>query len=104
MKPWRTLRAGFAAGVVLGNCGPACATPAQLTFLRHAERPDTGSELNQRGRVRAAALVNLFTHLKRSGRAVLMRSHAFTFGQTRLRDLGTARGALPAKTAPAGHR
>ena len=36
------------------------ATPAQIIFLRHAEQPDTGNELNARGRKRAAALAELF--------------------------------------------
>lgn len=50
------------AAAVLAGCGPVHATPAQIIFLRHAEKPNQGPELNERGRERAAALVNLFTH------------------------------------------
>jgi hypothetical protein len=45
----------------LAGCGLARAAPAQIIFLRHAEKPAIGAELNERGRERAAALVPLFT-------------------------------------------
>src|SRR5512141_1042135 len=61
MKAWRSLLAAFAAVLALAGCGHARAAPAQIIFLRHAEKPEVGSELNERGRERAAALVNLFT-------------------------------------------
>ena len=48
--------------LALGDCHPAVAAPAEIIFLRHAEKPEKGSELNERGRDRAAALVSLFTH------------------------------------------
>ncbi|MSU23651.1 MAG: histidine phosphatase family protein [Opitutus sp.] len=38
----------------------AVAAPAQIIFLRHAEKPAVGSELNARGWERAPALVALF--------------------------------------------
>lgn len=55
------LGAGLAL-VPLGCAAPPAAGPAQIIFLRHAEKPDTGNELNARGRERAAALVHLFLH------------------------------------------
>jgi hypothetical protein len=39
----------------------ARATPAQIIFLRHAEKPAVGSELSPTGQQRARALVTLFT-------------------------------------------
>jgi hypothetical protein len=44
----------------------AVAAPAQIIFLRHAEKPEVGIELNDRGRERAQALVALFTQDKRA--------------------------------------
>ncbi len=51
------------AGALAGwaGCARVQATPAQIIFLRHAEMPDTGNELDARGRERATALVRLFT-------------------------------------------
>jgi hypothetical protein len=40
-------------------------TPAQIIFLRHAEKPATGSELNARGWERARALPKLFLQDRR---------------------------------------
>jgi hypothetical protein len=45
-----------------GGVGRLAAAPAQIIFLRHAEKPATGSELNERGRQRAQALVGLFAN------------------------------------------
>ena len=61
---WKRGLAGLLAVIaaLLAGCGPARATPAQIIFLRHAEKPDDGPELDARGRTRAAALVQLFTH------------------------------------------
>ncbi|MBI5766981.1 MAG: hypothetical protein HZA93_04250 [Verrucomicrobia bacterium] len=39
----------------------AAAAPAQIIFLRHAEKPDSGIDLSEKGRERAQALVALFT-------------------------------------------
>ena len=60
MKPIRRFRLAIAWLVALAACGCAAA-PAQVIFLRHAEKPDSGPELNERGRERARALVKLFT-------------------------------------------
>lgn len=62
MKLWRLI-----ATMVMGIVGwfapsPALAAPAQIIFLRHAEEPFFGPELNARGWERAQALVGLFTH------------------------------------------
>src|SRR4051812_10393538 len=46
------LAAFFAAGNL-------AAAPAQIIFLRHAEKPEFGAELNERGRERASALAGL---------------------------------------------
>ena len=40
----------------------AAAAPAQIIFLRHAEKPKQGPELNARGWERARALVGLFAN------------------------------------------
>lgn len=47
-------------GPVLFFCRPTCAAPAEIIFLRHAEKPETGAELNARGWQRAGALPALF--------------------------------------------
>jgi len=39
---------------------PASAAPAEIIFLRHAEKPEKGAELNTQGWRRAAALPSLF--------------------------------------------
>lgn len=44
----------------LASASAAAAAPARILFLRHAEKPAQGPELNARGRVRAAALPSLF--------------------------------------------
>ena len=64
MKTRATIAVALAvAGLATLGCGShATAAPAQIIFLRHAEKPPVGSELNERGRERAAALVRLFTH------------------------------------------
>ncbi len=61
MKIWRTSLVIVTSGIGLGVGGSLDAAPAQIIFLRHAEKPDVGAELNERGRERAAALVKLFT-------------------------------------------
>ena len=51
------------AGLATLGCGShATAAPAQIIFLRHAEKPPVGPELDDRGRERAAALAQLFLH------------------------------------------
>jgi len=40
----------------------AAAAPAQVIIIRHAEKPDTGNQLNERGFQRANALVDFFEH------------------------------------------
>ena len=40
---------------------PAGAMPAQVLLIRHGEKPDSGSDLNDQGWARARALPNLFT-------------------------------------------
>ncbi len=45
---------------MLSACERASATPAEIIFLRHAEKPTEGSELNPRGWERAKALATLF--------------------------------------------
>ncbi len=61
MTTWSTIRRVFAALLVFVG-GQVHGSPAQIVFLRHAEKPDEGAELNERGRTRASALVGLFTH------------------------------------------
>jgi hypothetical protein len=62
MKLWGCLAIVAVAGL-LGSVSPAThAAPAQIIFLRHAEKPLLGPELNARGWERAQALVTLFTH------------------------------------------
>jgi hypothetical protein len=56
-----TMRAVSAALLVFAGC-QAHGSPAQIIFLRHAEKPEVGAELNERGRARASALVGLLTH------------------------------------------
>ncbi|MSU51032.1 MAG: hypothetical protein EXS37_18405 [Opitutus sp.] len=41
--------------------GRSTTSPAQIIFLRHAEKPPSGPELSKRGQKRAQALVQLFT-------------------------------------------
>ena len=45
---------------VLLGAGAAFAAPAQVIFIRHAEKPDYGPELSAQGFKRADALVNFF--------------------------------------------
>ncbi len=47
--------------LMLSACGSAGATPAEIIFLRHAEKPADGPELSPRGWERAKALATLFT-------------------------------------------
>ena len=61
MTTWSTIRGVFAALLVFVG-GQADGSPAQVVFLRHAEKPEVGAELNERGRARAGALVELLTH------------------------------------------
>jgi hypothetical protein len=56
----RRLLIALAAGL-LGPVPGAVAAPAQIIFLRHAEKPSFGPELDARGRERATALATLFT-------------------------------------------
>ena len=49
------------AALVLTSHSSARAAPAQIIFLRHAEKPLIGSELDKRGWERATALAKLFT-------------------------------------------
>ena len=49
-------------GVLAWSSGcTASAAPAQIIFIRHAEKPADGPELSERGWVRAKALASLFT-------------------------------------------
>lgn len=50
---------GLAAAALLG-VGTAFAAPAQVILIRHAEKPEAGPELNERGLKRAQALVKFF--------------------------------------------
>ena len=61
MKVWRPLLTAFVAALALSGCTRVRATPAQIIFLRHAEKPAEGPELNARGWERAKALATLFT-------------------------------------------
>ena len=61
MKIWLTLVAVSTGLATFGCSGRVTAAPAQIIFLRHAEKPDVGPELTERGRERAKALVRLFT-------------------------------------------
>ena len=61
MRFCRILLATAATVLALAGCAGAHATPAQIVFLRHGEKPEQGAELNERGRERATALVGLFT-------------------------------------------
>ncbi len=53
-----TLAFGAAAALVLA--AQAFAAPAQVIFIRHAEKPENGSELSEKGWKRAEALVWFF--------------------------------------------
>lgn len=46
--------------LLLVPASAALAAPAQIIIIRHAEKPDTGNELNERGFARARALANFF--------------------------------------------
>lgn len=46
--------------LLLASAAPAFAAPAQIVVIRHGEKPDAGSELNERGLARAKALANYF--------------------------------------------
>ena len=61
MKTWRAWCLSIAVAIAPGCASPAGASPAQIIFLRHAEKPEAGAELNERGEERAKALVKLFT-------------------------------------------
>ena len=61
MKLWGGIAVVVVAALLLSVNSAARATPAQIIFLRHAEKPDTGNSLHPRGRERATALVKLFT-------------------------------------------
>src|SRR5262245_6283919 len=51
----------FVALLVIVGCAPqAFGKPARVIILRHAEKPEEGNELSQKGRERAAALVPYF--------------------------------------------
>jgi hypothetical protein len=50
----------FAVLLLVCVAGRAVAQPAQVIIIRHAEKPDEGNELNERGQERAAALVAYF--------------------------------------------
>lgn len=54
-------RAWLAWWFALLGATVAAAAPAQIIFLRHAEKPEIGIELNDRGRERAQALPALFS-------------------------------------------
>lgn len=57
----RSLLARLAlAAACLAGAAVAAASPAQVILLSHAEKPPTGSELNEAGARRAAALARLF--------------------------------------------
>lgn len=60
MRTSRSLLALAAAGLALTWTVLAPAAPAQIIFLRHAEKPPTGAELNAQGWARARALPTLF--------------------------------------------
>ena len=65
MNTWSTLIVAAAGFAAIGCSDQATATPAEIIFLRHAEKPAVGAELNERGWARAKALVPLFTHDER---------------------------------------
>jgi broad specificity phosphatase PhoE len=50
----------LAAAAAFLFSAPALAAPAQIIIIRHAEKPETGSELNAKGAKRAEALVWFF--------------------------------------------
>ena len=54
-NPWTILALAFAL------VSPVAAAPEEIIFLRHAEKPDHGPELNARGWERAKALATLFS-------------------------------------------
>jgi hypothetical protein len=60
-RPFRLALALGLAALGWVAAGPrAAAVPAEIIILRHAEKPATGSELNERGWQRARALPDLF--------------------------------------------
>ncbi|MDD5304763.1 MAG: histidine phosphatase family protein [Elusimicrobia bacterium] len=48
--------------LLLVTASAALASPAQIVIIRHGEKPDTGSELNERGFARARALSDFFVN------------------------------------------
>lgn len=50
----------FCAAAALAFAAPSFAAPAQVILIRHAEKPENGSELSERGWKRAEALVWFF--------------------------------------------
>ena len=61
MKLRPPLLALVATALAFFSGGLARATPAQIIFLRHAEKPADGPELSERGWERAKSLAHLFT-------------------------------------------
>jgi hypothetical protein len=71
MKFWRSLLLALVGALALfAGCTKSAppvqmtkpATPAQIIFLRHAEKLSDAPELSERGWARAKALATLFTH------------------------------------------
>ena len=56
------VRVVLAAFAWMAGGAAALATPARIILLSHAEKPPTGSELNDAGRKRAEALAGLFAN------------------------------------------
>ncbi len=54
------LTLAFGAAAALALAAQAFAAPAQVIFIRHAEKPENGSELSEKGWKRAEALVWFF--------------------------------------------
>jgi hypothetical protein len=54
------VRLALVAGACVATVAVVSANPAQVILLSHAEKPPTGSELNEAGNQRATALAGLF--------------------------------------------
>lgn len=77
--------------------------PAQIILLRHAEKPPTGSELDIKGRERAAALVPFFMgapEMLEHGQPVAVFAQGMKHPQSSQRAIQTAQGIADAIQTP----
>ncbi len=60
LQPLSSDRSGEPTPISLDLPAPEALGPAQVILIRHAEKPETGPDLSDRGRERAQALVDFF--------------------------------------------